>query len=132
MTCGGFEANNEWRARYLGPGWELAKVGGTHFNLGDGIRTALALGGAPYGNWSGCHAVGWNGNASDYGDLNVGDRFQKHSYPLGLLINAHGERFIDEEFYFRNFTYACYGREILNQPEQFAWQIFDNKVTHLL
>src|SRR5262249_50848653 len=26
LASGGFEANAEWRARYLGPGWDLAKV----------------------------------------------------------------------------------------------------------
>ena len=48
----------EWRTRYLGPGWDLAKVRGTRFNTGDGIRMALDIGAAPRGNWSGCHAVG--------------------------------------------------------------------------
>ena len=28
LACGGFEANAAWRARYLGPGWDLAKVRG--------------------------------------------------------------------------------------------------------
>src|SRR5580658_3058846 len=37
LACGGFEANPEWRTRYLGPGWDLAKVRGTRFNAGDGI-----------------------------------------------------------------------------------------------
>ena len=27
-ACGRFEANAEWRARYLGPGWDFAKVRG--------------------------------------------------------------------------------------------------------
>ena len=43
-----------------------------------------------------------------------------------------GDRFIDEGADFRNYTYAKYGRVILNQPGQFAWQIFDQKVAHLL
>src|SRR5688572_13511392 len=29
LACGGFEANPEWRTKYLGPGWELAKVRGS-------------------------------------------------------------------------------------------------------
>jgi tricarballylate dehydrogenase len=132
LACGGFEANSEWRTRYLGPGWELAKVRGTRFNTGDGIRMGLDAGGAPNGHWSGCHAVGWDRNAPEFGDLDVGDGFQKHSYPLGLLINAEGKRFVDEGADFRNYTYAKYGREILNQPQQFAWQIFDSRVTDLL
>ncbi len=132
LASGGFESNPEWRTRYLGPGWELAKVRGTRFNTGDGIRMALDIGASPYGNWSGCHAVGWDYNAPEFGDLTVGDNFQKHSYPWGLLVNAHGRRFVDEGADFRNYTYAKYGREVLNQPDQFAWQIFDRKVIHLL
>src|SRR6185369_10120022 len=38
LAAGGFQANTEWRTRYMGPGWELAKVRGTRFNTGDAIR----------------------------------------------------------------------------------------------
>jgi tricarballylate dehydrogenase len=131
LASGGFEANPEWRTRYLGPGWDLAKVRGTRFNVGDGIRMALEIGASPCGNWSGCHAVGWERNAPEFGDLAVGDQFQKHSYPFAVMVNATGERFVDEGADFRNYTYAKYGRVILGQPGQFAWQIFDQKVKHL-
>ena len=132
LAGGGFQANPEWRARYLGPGWELAKVRGTRFNTGDVIRMALDIGASPAGNWSGCHAVGWERNAPEFGDLAVGDAFQKHSYPFGIMLNADGRRFVDEGADFRNYTYAKYGRVILAQPGQFAWQVFDRKVLHLL
>ena len=132
LACGGFEADPEWRTRYLGPGWDLAKVRGSRFNTGDGMRMALQIGASPCGNWSGCHAVQWEMNAPEFGDLAVGDQFQKHSYPFGILINATGKRFVDEGADFRNYTYAKYGRVVLEQPGQFAWQIFDQKVKHLL
>jgi tricarballylate dehydrogenase len=132
LASGGFQSNVEWRTRYLGPGWDLAKVRGTRFNTGDGIRMALEADAMPWGNWSGCHAVGWELNAPTFGDLSVGDSFQKHSYPFGILVNAHGQRFVDEGADFRNYTYAKYGREVLAQPGQFAWQVFDAKVSHLL
>jgi len=48
------------------------------------------------------------------------------------MVNAKGQRFVDEGADFRNYTYAKYGRAILEQPGQFAWQIFDSKVKHLL
>ena len=131
LACGGFESNSEWRTRYLGPGWDLAKVRGTRHNMGDGIKMALDIGAMPYGNWSGCHAVGWDQNAPPYGDLAIGDGFQKHSYPFSIMINANGKRFLDEGADFRNYTYAKYGRIILEQPGQFAWQVFDSKVKHL-
>ena len=131
LACGGFEANAEWRTRYLGPGWDLAKVRGTQHNMGDGIKMALDIGAIPHGNWSGCHAVGWDNNAPAYGNLDVGDGFQKHSYPFSIMVNAKGRRFLDEGADFRNYTYAKYGKLILEQPGQFAWQVFDNKVKHL-
>ena len=132
LAAGGFQANSAWRTRYLGPGWDLAKVRGTPYNVGDGIRMATAIGASTAGNWSGCHAVGWERNAPEFGDLAVGDAFQKHSYPFGIMVNATGRRFVDEGADFRNYTYAKYGRVILNQPNQFAWQVFDQQVTHLL
>src|SRR5215204_5470984 len=132
LASGGFEANPEWRTRYLGPGWDLAKVRGSRFNAGDGIRMALEIGASPCGNWSGCHAVGWEMNAPEFGDLAVGDQFQKHSYPFAIMVNATGKRFVDEGADFRNYTYAKYGRVILEQLGQFAWQVFDAKVKHLL
>ena len=128
LACGGFESNAEMRARYLGPNWDLAKVRGTRFNTGAGIRMALDVGAMPYGHWSGCHAVGWDMNAPAFGDLAVGDNFQKHCYPWGIMVNARGERFVDEGADFRNYTYAKYGAVVLNQPNMFAWQIFDQKI----
>src|SRR6476660_7600968 len=132
LACGGFESNSEWRTRYLGPGWDLAKVRGTRFNTGDGIRMAMDIGASPCGNWSGCHAVQWEMNAPEFGDLAVGDQFQKHSYPFAILVNATGKRFVDEGADFRNYTYAKYGRVILGQPRQLAWQVFDGKMKQQL
>lgn len=132
LASGGFEANTEWRTRYLGPGWDMAKVRGSRFNLGDGIKMALDIGASPVGQWSGAHAVQWDMNAPEFGDLRIGDNFQKHSYPWGILINNDGHRFLDEGADFRNYTYAKYGREMLDQPGLGAWQVFDAKVAHLL
>ena len=132
LACGGFESNTEMRTRYLGPGWELAKVRGTQFNTGAGIQMALDIGAQSYGHWSGCHAVAWDMNAPAFGDRNIADLFQKHSYPFGLIVNVEGKRFVDEGADLRNYTYAKYGKEILAQPQRVAFQLFDQKTKHLL
>jgi tricarballylate dehydrogenase len=132
LACGGFEANAEMRTRYLGPGWDLAKVRGSRYNTGDGLEMALRAGARAYGHWSGCHATAWERNASDYGDLVLTPQFQRHNYPFGVVVNAEGKRFIDEGADFRNYTYAKYGRAVLDQPGQVAWQIFDAKTEHLM
>jgi tricarballylate dehydrogenase len=132
LAAGGFEANPAMRAQYLGPNWDVARVRGTEYNTGDGIRMALAIGAQPFGHWSGCHAVAWDLNAPPTGNRKVGDAYQKHSYPFGLIVNKLGRRFVDEGADFRNYTYAKYGKEILRQPGMAAFQIFDAKVMHLL
>jgi tricarballylate dehydrogenase len=132
LACGGFESNAEMRARYLGANWDLVKVRGTRFNNGWGHRMAIEAGAATHGHWSGAHAVQWDVNAPPYGDLSIGDRFQKHNYPFGIIVNARGERFLDEGADFHSYTYAKYGHEVLKQPGLFAWQVFDQKIVGLL
>lgn len=132
LACGGFEANAEWRTRYLGPGWDLAKVRGSRFNTGDGLAMALAVGAQAAGHWSGCHATAWERNAADFGDLALTPTYQRHSYPFAVVVNMAGKRFIDEGQDFRNYTYAKYGQAVLQQPGQVAWQIYDAKTRHLL
>lgn len=132
LACGGFESNPSMRAQYLGPGWDFAKVRGTKYNMGAGHRMAIDAGALTAGHWSGCHAVAWDTNAPAYGDLTIGDQFQKHNYPYGIIVNAKGERYVDEGANFHSHTYAKYGGEILKQPGMFVWQIFDDKVMHLL
>jgi tricarballylate dehydrogenase len=127
LACGGFEANPEMRTRYLGKGWELAKVRGTRFNMGEGLKMALDIGACPHGNWSGRHATPWDRHAPEFGDVSQMDCWYRHSFPLSVMINAEGKRFVDEGADFYNYTYAIYGEAILNQPGQFAWQIFDGK-----
>ena len=132
LACGGFEANPAWRARYLGPGWDLCRVRGTRHNTGDGIQMALDAGAVPYGNWSGCHSVGWDISAPPFGDREVLDNFQKHSYPLGIMVNLDGRRFVDEGEDYRNLTYVKFGRVIMGQPYRTAVQIFDQKTLAML
>ena len=132
LAAGGFESNVEMRTRYLGAGWEFAKVRGTRHNMGDMIRAAIDIGAQPYGHWSSGHAVAWDVNAPPTGNRRIGDLYQKHSYPLGMIVNVNGERFVDEGADFRNYTYAKYGREILKQPLGIAFQLFDQQTVSML
>ena len=43
LAAGGFEANPEMRARYLGAGWDLVKVRGSRYNSGEVLNFALGL-----------------------------------------------------------------------------------------
>jgi tricarballylate dehydrogenase len=136
LGCGGFEANAELRTRFIGKGWDKAKVRGTPHNTGAGLEMAFKLGAQPYGLYEGCHATPMDLHTPDYGNLDLPHLERKHyrkiCYFLGIMVNANGERFVDEGKDFRNYTYAQFGRSVLEQPNHLAWQIFDAKVDHLL
>ncbi|MDA0180172.1 FAD-dependent tricarballylate dehydrogenase TcuA [Solirubrobacter phytolaccae] len=132
LAAGGFESNPRLRAGYLGPNWDVAKVRGTPHNTGEVLEAALAAGAAPYGHWSGCHAIQWDAGAPPTGDLELTNRFSRQSYPVGIVVNRDGERFIDEGADFRNYTYAKYGAEVLRQPDGVAFQVFDARSAKLL
>ena len=132
LACGGFEANSKMRSKYLGNGWDKAKVRGTKHNTGDGLTMAFEHNAARYGEWNGCHAVFHDLNGPKFSDLKIAAKYRKISYPWGIVLNANGERFVDEGEDLRNYTYAKFGREVIKQPKQFAWQIFDQKVRPML
>lgn len=132
IAAGGFEAEPRLRAAYLGPGWDLAKVRGTPFNTGEMLEAMLAAGALAHGHWSGCHSIAWDAAAPATGDRELTNRLSRQSYPLGLVVNRDGERFLDEGADFRNYTYARYGAEILRQPGSIAAQLFDARTAPLL
>ncbi len=126
LASGGFEASSEMRARYLGPDWDLARVRGSKYNTGDGITMALQAGAQAYGNWTSCHASPTDLNSPAFGDRNLTDAFIRRSYHLGIMVNRYGRRFVDEGEDLESRTYAKYGREIIKQPSQMAFQVFDS------
>ncbi len=132
LACGGFETNPAWRTHYLGQEWGHAKVRGSNFNYGDGLRMALDLGAMPWGHWGGCHATPIVADAADYGRRDFTDKTNRLSYPYGIMLNVEGERWVDEGADFNAFTYAKYGGLILKQTKGVSYQIFDAKVMDML
>ncbi len=132
LACGGFEANQEMRLKYLGGAWEQAKVRGSRFNTGDGHRAALELGAKAVGQWTGCHGTPIDLDAPATGSPDSVDRLPRRSYHYGIMLNIRGRRFVDEgeDFALNNFVEM--GPTILKQPRGIAFQLFDSKVTDLL
>jgi tricarballylate dehydrogenase len=87
----------------------------------------LDAGGKPYGNWSGCHSASWDLNAPDSNTLEFGTVFKRDDFANGIMVNARGQRFVDEGSDVSALTYAKMGRAILAEPGQIAWQIYDAK-----
>lgn len=133
LAAGGFETNAEMRRTHLGEGWENAKVRGTPYNDGMLINAALEIGAVPGGDWSSCHSVQWDAFTPwNESNRELTNRLTRGGYPLGIIVNNEGKRFLDEGADFRNYTYAKYGKEILKQPGSIAYQLFDAEQRALL
>jgi tricarballylate dehydrogenase len=133
LTAGGFESDPALRREFLGEGWENAKVRGTPCNTGDMLLAALDIGAARGGDWNTCHSVQWDAfTENNESNRELTNRLTRQSYPLGIIVNRDGERFLDEGADFRNYTYAKYGKEILKQPGSVAWQLFDATLRPML
>jgi tricarballylate dehydrogenase len=135
LTCGGFEANPEMRARYLGHGWDAIKNRGVPYNTGDGLRAAFEIGAMPYGGYSSAHASPQDIERPAYtlpsSVPKGGTRSSRYAYPYSIMVNRDGTRFIDEGSDVRGRTYAKMGRSVLAQPGNAAYQIFDKKARDL-
>ncbi|MFC4116615.1 FAD-dependent tricarballylate dehydrogenase TcuA [Nonomuraea zeae] len=126
LAAGGFEADAELRREHLGEGWQRAKVRGTPHNTGDMLVAAIAAGAGTHGDWGSCHSVAWDAwHAENESNRELTNQLTRGGYPLGIVVNADGRRFLDEGADFRNLTYAKYGARILAQPGGVAFQLFD-------
>ncbi|OJD38607.1 fumarate reductase flavoprotein subunit [Diplodia corticola] len=133
LAAGGFEANAAMRARFLGREWGeegRVRVRGTPFNTGEALEVAVRdAGAARAGDWAGCHAVAWDANAprneDGGGDRERTNEYTKSGYPLGVMVDVRGARFVDEGADFRNYTYARVGRAVLGREEGVAFQVWD-------
>jgi tricarballylate dehydrogenase len=133
LAAGGFESNPEWRKEYLGDGWENAIVRGTPYNTGAVLQAALDIGAAKGGDWGSAHSVQWDAECEENESNRVlTNRLTRQSYPLGIIVNNEGRRFLDEGADFRNYTYAKYGKVILQQPGSIAYQVFDSTLRPML
>jgi tricarballylate dehydrogenase len=131
LCSGGFQANREMRARYLGAHADLMKVRGNRHNTGEVLRMALELGARAAGEWQGAHITPIDAGAPDFevrmrGD-GVGNSANRYNYPFGITVNRLGVRFFDEGESFASYTYAKTGKELLRQPGGIAFQIYDAK-----
>lgn len=126
LAAGGFHANPQWLAENFGAGWDKAVVRGTPYGTGDMIAAALAVGAARDGDWSTAHAVQLDAHyPENSSNRDLTNRLARLSYPMGIVVNREGRRFLDEGADFRNYTYSRYGKEVLRQPGGIAFQLYD-------
>jgi tricarballylate dehydrogenase len=130
IACsGGFQANTEMRARYLGPNADTMKVRGSRHNTGEVLMMLIGLGARAAGHWQGAHMTPIDAKAPDI-ETPVradgrGNLMNRYDYPFGITVNQLGVRFYDEGEAKHSYTYAKTGRAVLGQPGAAAYQIYD-------
>jgi tricarballylate dehydrogenase len=129
LCSGGFQANAEMRARYLGQNADLMKVRGSRHDTGEVLTMALALGAKAAGHWQGAHATPID---VSFPDVEISNKANRYGYPYGITVNSLGRRFFDEGEARHSYTYAKTGWAVLAQPGAVAYQIYDQKAKPLL
>jgi tricarballylate dehydrogenase len=109
--------------RYMGPEARYLRPAarGGWYNRGEGIRMALEVNAAPAGDYAECHRQPIDPRSSRAEAL-------VHAYPLGVLVNAHGQRFIDEAPNHSGGYLEEPLRALSRQPGGIAFFIFDGRI----
>lgn len=123
LASGGFQGNQEMMTRYIGP--KAARIRpvarGGYYNQGEGIRMALDAGAAPAGEFGSYHAEPVDPRSREAEAVIF-------IYPYGILVNKHGQRFIDEAPGTVDAHYDAIGRSFADQPDGIVYVIFDQSV----
>ena len=125
VAAGGFEANREWLGRYWGAAAETLIVRGTRYNDGKVLRFLMDADALTVGPPMGAHAIAVDARAPAY-DGGIVTRLD--AIPIGIVVNANGDRFNDEGEDVWPKRYATWGRLVAEQPSQIAHVVFDAKV----
>ncbi|MDH3242737.1 MAG: FAD-dependent tricarballylate dehydrogenase TcuA [Alphaproteobacteria bacterium] len=132
IACaGGFQANPEMRARYLGDNADLLKVRGSKHDTGEVLNMILSMGARATGHWQGAHQTPIDAGAPRFEtpvlEGGQGNSMNRYDYCHGITVNSLGQRFFDEGESFHSYTYAKTGRAVRGQPGNIAYQIYDQK-----
>lgn len=122
LASGGYQGNAEMMARYHGAhGLTTRPVAkGGNYNKGEGIEMALAVGAATAGNFSLFHAEPVDPRSGE-------PEAAIFCFPYGILVNAEGDRFVDEARGPVDAWYERTTRDIQAQTRGLAWVIMDQQ-----
>ena len=123
LACGGFEGNAEMQARYFGPQARYIRpvARGGYYNRGEGIRMALEAGAAPCGDYTEYHAEPIDPRSGQSEPI-------VFVFPYGILVDVHGQRFVDEASGPVDAIYENIARLIARLPRGVAYVICDARL----
>ncbi len=122
LASGGYQGNAELMARYHGDRALTSRpvARGGNYNKGEGLEMALALGAATSGSFSLFHAEPVDPRSGE-------PEAAIFCFPYGVLVNAEGERFVDEARGPIDAWYERTTRAIQSQTDGIAWVVLDQQ-----
>ena len=123
LACGGFEGNAEMQARYFGPQARYIRpvARGGYYNRGEGIQMALEAGVAPCGDYTEYHAEPIDPRSGQSEPI-------VFVFPYGILVDGHGQRFVDEASGPVDAIYENIARMIARLPGGVAYAVCDSRL----
>lgn len=126
LASGGYEGNPELMVEHFGENAEFMKpvARGGSFNRGEGIEMAIAAGAARSGEWANFHGE----------PVDPRSRLPEAvvmTFPYGILVNADGERFVDEASSTVDEIYEDVCRAIFAQPGNISYLVADHRLLEL-
>ena len=124
LACGGFQANAAMMREYFGTGGDSVPLLAprAHFNSGDGIRMAQALGADVSGERDGMHIEPVDPRSKNQAPVVL-------LYPYGIVVDCDGHRFFDEGAGLVHETWEAFSRRLhFEVPGRMAYAILDARV----
>jgi len=124
LACGGFQANAAMMRAHFGDGGDCVPLLAprAHFNQGDGIRMAQALGADLSGEAGGMHIEPVDPRANNQAAVVL-------LYPYGIVVGRDGRRFFDEGAGLVHETWEALSRRLhFELPGRTAYAILDARV----
>jgi tricarballylate dehydrogenase len=124
LACGGFQANAAMMREHFGKGGDAVPLLAprAHFNSGDGIRMAQALGADLSGESDGMHIEPVDPRSKNQAAVVL-------LYPYGIVVDRGGRRFFDEGAGLVHETWEAFSRRLhFEVSGRTAYAIFDARV----
>jgi tricarballylate dehydrogenase len=124
LACGGFQANPAMMREHFGEGGDAVPLLAprAHFNQGDGIRMARALGADLAGERDGMHIEPVDPRSRQQAAVVL-------LYPYGIVVDRTGRRFFDEGAGLVHETWEAFARRLhFEVPGRTAYAILDARV----
>jgi tricarballylate dehydrogenase len=124
LACGGFQANAAMMREHFGESGDVIPLLAprAHFNSGDGMRMAQALGADLSGEADGMHIEPVDPRSKNQAAVVL-------LYPYGIVVDRDGRRFFDEGAGLVHETWEAFSRRLhFEVPGRTAYTILDTRV----